>query len=112
MSQHTLFEFAVTDHFKQNQVESYCANRHYRMVAELSPKQKEAYQKWSSWKKETPDANRFERGADIIEEANDQGLTVDYMESLSKAATTASTADKNSSASEPSIASRNSAQTA
>lgn len=54
----------------------------------------------------------FKRGAGIIEEANDQGLTVDYMRSLAEVATTTSTADKSSSASEPSIASGNSAQTA
>jgi len=54
----------------------------------------------------------LQTGAGIIEEANDQGLTVDYMRSLAEVAITTSTADKNSSASEPSIASGNSAQTA
>ena len=112
MSQRTLFEFAIIIRFKQIQVGSHCANRYCRMAAELSPEQEKAYQEWVSWQKEGPNADHFKRGAGIIEEANDQGLTVDYMESLAEVAITTSTADKNSSASEPSIASGNSAQTA
>jgi hypothetical protein len=82
------------------------------MAAELTTEQQKVYEEWVAWIEGERNANYFERGADIIDKAGALNLTTRSMRSLYEDTTRASTADKNSSAPDTSIASEKSARTA